>query len=51
MHIRGAVNLSFPEIAIESLKATIPDRKTRMYERGPLIDQRTRSWSSPAASN
>jgi hypothetical protein len=30
LHIRGAINLSFPDIAIESLKQTIPDRNTRI---------------------
>jgi hypothetical protein len=28
LHIKGAVNLSFPDIAIESLKQTIPDKNT-----------------------
>ena len=30
LHIKGAVNLSFPDIAIESLKQTIPDKTTRL---------------------
>jgi rhodanese-related sulfurtransferase len=30
LHIRGAINLSFPDIAIESLRACIPDRNTRI---------------------
>jgi hypothetical protein len=30
LHIRGAINLSFPDIAIESLKQTIPNRNTRI---------------------
>ena len=30
LHIRGAVNLSFSDIAIESLRHTIPDRNTRI---------------------
>jgi rhodanese-like protein len=30
LHIKGAVNLSFPDIAIESLAQTIPDRNTRI---------------------
>lgn len=30
LHIKGAVNLSFPDIAIESLKQTIPDKTTRV---------------------
>jgi hypothetical protein len=30
LHIRRAVNLSFPDIAIESLKKTIPDKKARI---------------------
>ena len=30
MHIRGAINLSFPDIAIASLKETIPDHNTRI---------------------
>src|SRR4051812_40450423 len=28
LHIKRAINLSFPDIAIESLKKTIPDKKT-----------------------
>lgn len=30
LHVKGAINLSFPDIAIESLKKTIPDKKTRI---------------------
>jgi len=30
LHIRGAINLSFPDITIDSLKETIPDRNTRI---------------------
>ena len=30
LHIRGAINLSFPDITIDSLSATIPDRDTRI---------------------
>jgi hypothetical protein len=30
LHVKGAINLPFPDIAIESLKATIPDRNTRI---------------------
>ena len=30
LHIKGAINLSFPDIAIESLRRTIPDRNTRI---------------------
>ena len=30
LHIRGAVHLSFPDIAIESLARVIPDRDTRI---------------------
>jgi rhodanese-related sulfurtransferase len=30
LHVRGAISLSFPDINIESLKATIPDRETRI---------------------
>jgi hypothetical protein len=30
LHIKGAVNLSFPDIAIESLRKTFPDRKARI---------------------
>ena len=30
LHIRGAVNLSFPDITIESLARVIPDRDTRI---------------------
>ncbi|MGZ7033330.1 MAG: rhodanese-like domain-containing protein [Thermoanaerobaculia bacterium] len=30
LHIKGAINLSFPDIAIASLAQTIPDRNTRI---------------------
>ena len=30
LHVKGAVNLSFPDIAIDSLQKTIPDRNTRI---------------------
>lgn len=30
MHVKGAINLSFPDIDIESLKRTIPDKSTRI---------------------
>jgi len=30
LHVRGAINLSFPDIAVESLTKTIPDQATRI---------------------
>ena len=30
LHVKRAINLSFPDIAIESLKKTIPDKKSRI---------------------
>ena len=30
LHIKGAINLSFSDIAIESLKQTLPDKNTRI---------------------
>ena len=30
LHVKGAINLSFPDIAVESLLATIPDKSTRI---------------------
>ena len=30
LHIRGAINLSFSDIAVESLKRTLPDKNTRI---------------------
>ena len=30
LHVKGAINLSFPDLAIESLKNTIPDKDTRI---------------------
>jgi hypothetical protein len=30
LHVKGATSLPFPDIAIESLKATIPDKGTRI---------------------
>ena len=28
LHVKGALNLSFPDIAVESLKKTLPDKST-----------------------
>ena len=30
LHVRGAINLSFPDITVESLQKTIPDKNTRI---------------------
>jgi phage shock protein E len=30
LHIKGAINLSFPDIAVDSLERTIPDKRTRI---------------------
>lgn len=30
LHVRGAINLSFPDITVESLQKTIPDKNTRV---------------------
>ena len=30
LHVKGAINLSFPDIAVESLQQTIPNRDTRI---------------------
>jgi len=30
LHVKGAINLPFPDIAVESLKAAIPDKNTRI---------------------
>lgn len=30
LHVKGAINLSFPDITIESLKTIIPDKSTRI---------------------
>lgn len=30
LHIEGAINLSFPDIAVESLKRTLPDKSARI---------------------
>ena len=30
LHVKGAINLSFPDIAVESLQKTIPDQNTRI---------------------
>ena len=30
LHVKGAINLPFPDIAIESLNATIPDKNARI---------------------
>ena len=30
MHVKGAINLSFPDITIESLKKTLPDKEAKI---------------------
>jgi hypothetical protein len=30
LHVKGAINLSFPDIAVESLRRTIPDKDARV---------------------
>lgn len=30
LHVKGAINLSFPDIAVESLKLTLPDKDARV---------------------
>jgi hypothetical protein len=30
LHVRGAINLSFPDITVDSLKQAIPDKNTRI---------------------
>ncbi len=30
LHVKGAMNLSFPDIAVDSLRAAIPDKATRI---------------------
>ncbi|HEX5863511.1 MAG TPA: rhodanese-like domain-containing protein, partial [Casimicrobiaceae bacterium] len=30
LHVKGAINLSFPDIAIESLERTLPDKNARI---------------------
>ena len=30
LHVKGAINLSFPDIAVDSLRAAIPDKATRI---------------------
>ena len=30
LHIKGAINLSFPDIAVESLKRTLPDKSAKI---------------------
>ena len=30
LHVKGAINLSFPDIAFESLQRLVPDKKTRI---------------------
>ena len=30
LHVKGAINLSFPDLTIESLRRTIPDKDTRI---------------------
>jgi hypothetical protein len=49
LHIKGAINLSFPDIAVESLQNTIPDKCTRILIycnnnfNGPLLAFPTKS--------
>ena len=44
MHIKGAINLSFPDITIESLKKALPDKEARI-----LIYCNNNVKNSPAA--
>ena len=30
LHIKGAINLSFPDIAVDSLQSTLPDKNARI---------------------
>src|SRR6266404_1120967 len=30
LHVKGAINLSFPDITVESLRSTLPDKNTRI---------------------
>ncbi len=30
LHVRGAINLSFPDITVDSLRRTLPDKNTRI---------------------
>jgi phage shock protein E len=42
LHVKGAINLSFPDIAVDSLKSTIPDKNTRI-----LIYCNNNFWGAP----
>jgi len=43
LHVKGAVNLSFPDIAVESLARTIPDKATRIL----ILQQQLRQRGRP----
>jgi phage shock protein E len=61
-HVKGAINLSFPNIAIESLKKTLPDKEARILiycnnnftdptkPAGKGIDARAFASKAPTAS-
>lgn len=52
LHVNGAINLSFPDITIESLERTIPDRSTRIliYCNNNFINAKAFPTKLPSAS-
>jgi hypothetical protein len=53
LHIRGAINLSFPDIAIDSLQKTLPDKNARILiycNNNFTEDERAFPSKMPAAS-
>jgi len=52
LHVNGAINLSFPDITIESLAQTIPDRSTRIliYCNNNFVNAKAFPSKLPSAS-
>jgi hypothetical protein len=49
LHIKGAVNLSFPDIAVASLERVIPDRETRIPSTATTTSGMWRDRSRPSS--
>ena len=48
LHVKGAINLTFPDIAIESLERTLPDRNTRILTTATTISRTRQGRSRPS---
>lgn len=52
LHVKGAINLSFPDITVESLKQTLPDKNARIliYCNNNFVNSEAFPTKAPAAS-